>query len=616
MLKVKGKRGQLSIYIIIAIVIVAIIAGYFLLRERLVVRELPAEFKPVEEYFLGCIEGRVESGVEILGERAGYIYPPEFEPGNEYSPFSSQLDFFGSAVPYWYYISANNLVKEQVPSKSEMEEQLERYLVDLKCDFSDFEKRGFIVDLGEIKAEVDIKNNDIDVSVKADLDISFEEQSARITTHDVNVKTRLGNFYDLALNIYNKEKQEAFLEQYAVDVLRLYAPVDGVEISCAPKIWIPQEIVSELQEALEANIQAIKLRGDYYRLSSEENRYFVVDMESDESVNFIYNRDWPSRIEIWPVEADVMIAEPVGLQEGLGVLGFCYVPYHFVYDWYFPVLIQVHDNKEMFQFPVAVVINKNVEREALPGHAVLGRDIELCQYRNTEVIVYTYDTKLNPVEADIDFKCFDTACEIGETRVEGGEAVLSAKFPQCVNGFIIAKAEGYVTKKHIISTNQPGIADVILDKLYDIELEVKIDGKEPESAIVYFTSIEHSATALWPEQKSIKLSEGLYNVTLQVYGNSSLVFPSTTRRKCVEVPSPGLLGLFGRTREQCFDIEMPSQTVTSVLIGGGKTQDYFTEDRLERGKLEIIGQSLDFPKSLEDLGKNYELFETKTISVV
>ena len=43
-------------------------------------------------------------------------------------------------------------------------------------------------------------------------------------------------------------------------------------------------------------------------------------------------------------------------------------------------------------------------------------------------------------------------CSIGDTRSDGRDAALIAKFPQCVNGFILASAEGYEQAKYQIST--------------------------------------------------------------------------------------------------------------------------------------------------------------------
>jgi hypothetical protein len=108
-MKLEGKRGQISVYIIIAILIISAVGVYFLVREKSTQKEIPAEFEPVQASFLSCIETNAEIGAEILGERGGYIYTPEFEPGSEFMPFSNQLDFFGQPVPYWYYVSQNNM---------------------------------------------------------------------------------------------------------------------------------------------------------------------------------------------------------------------------------------------------------------------------------------------------------------------------------------------------------------------------------------------------------------------------------------------------------------------------------------------------------------------------
>ena len=607
----KSKRSQVTIFIIIAIVIVGLILGFFLLRDRIGISGFPAKFQPIETRFLNCLQDETEKGKQILGASGGYIYMPEFEAGTKFAPFSSQMDFLGQAIPYWYYVSGADFVKEQVPSKSEMENQLGRYIEEnFKCDFSDYYSQGYDINYTNLKASVKINANDISVSVDSDLYVSRENETARQTSHSTKINTNLGKFYNEAIELYNYEKKEMFLEKYGVDILRLYAPVDGVEISCAPKTWIGDKVVSDLQDAMEANTQELKASDSNL---NAENKYFFIGKKIDNNVNFIYSRNFPQRIEIWPAENNVMIAEPVGNQEGLGILGFCYVRYHFVYDFYYPILIQIYDNDEMFQFPVAVVIQKNNPRNAIEGE-VSSEKFDLCEYKNSEILVYTYNLRLEPVEADISFKCFEQECNIGITAESEGSAVLSGKFPQCVNGFIIARAEGYAESKQMFSSNQEGIVDIILDKLYDTNIDLEVGGKSPEQAIVYFTSEDYSATLVWPEQKSVKLKQGAYNISVYSYMNSSLNFPASSTRKCIEISKPGLLGLFGGTQEQCFDINMPLQQITNVLSGGGKTGDYFTEDRLENG-LKISAPELPIPSSLEQLEKNYAIFDAQRITV-
>ena len=100
------------------------ILGYFNKLGELDLKEI----EPVYLYYLSCIEQDTSNGALLLGQQGGYIQQPEFSPGSEYMPFSSQLDFFGTGVPYWYYISGNGVSKEQVPSKEKMQSDLNDFV--------------------------------------------------------------------------------------------------------------------------------------------------------------------------------------------------------------------------------------------------------------------------------------------------------------------------------------------------------------------------------------------------------------------------------------------------------------------------------------------------------
>ena len=99
------------------------------------------------------------------------------------------------------------------------------------------------------------------VNVDSNLYVSKGTDSGSKNSFSVSVDSKLGNLYQNALSIYNLERSNAFLENYSVDVLRIYAPVDGVDSSCSPKIWKTPDVVSGLKDALSANIAAIKFKG-------------------------------------------------------------------------------------------------------------------------------------------------------------------------------------------------------------------------------------------------------------------------------------------------------------------------------------------------------------------
>lgn len=623
----KNKTGQVTLFVIIAIVMVSSVALVYYLQTR--PSAVPSQFQPVENYFLDCLKNKIEEGSALLGVQGGYINLPEFKAGSAYMPFSSQLDFFGNAIPYWFYISGNNIVGQQVPSLNGMEKQLAKFLQDEvgKCDFSLFEQQGYEVSKGSASASVSIKDNAIVADVDFGLTLKHGETTANIARHKAEIPSKLGKFYSIAKKIYEKEQSELFLENYSLDVLRLYAPVDDVELSCAPKTWVKVDVQNNLQDAISENLAALKIKGSYYKIAKPENKYFVVNNaeEINENVNFLYSKAWPMRFEIWSEDksesekGELLMAKPIGTQKGLGILGFCFVQYHFIYDIAFPTMIQIFDEKELFQFPVVVMISKNKAREAVSGEMPAESELELCKYRNTMIKVSTFNSELKPVEADIKFQCFNEECEIGKTKINEDVAELNAKFPQCINGFVTASADGYADTKLQLSTNLPGNAELILQPLYTLGMDIDVGGvplSKEEQAFITFDSGDDIKSIVYPTQKSIQLKEAYYNISVQVFRQGKIEIASYKTQQCVKVPVRGIAGFFGIQREQCYDVELPAQTLTQIISGGGNTAEYFTEDMLKKAKkISISASYIPLPKSIEELQDAYSIVEENKIDV-
>ncbi len=618
--KKRGKRGmgrkaQLAVFVIIAIVIVAGIAIFFAVRGNLFGTAIPAEFQPVFSYYEECIKYETKAAIDIAETQGGFVDAGEYIPGSEYAPFSSHFNFLGFPVPYWYYVSGNGIIKENAPTKNDIENGIEKYIeAQLQdCNFEAFYQQGLYISVEQPSARVRIEDTKVRVDISSELTVENEENSASKSDYAVEVDSKIGKFYNLARKIYEKEKDSEFLENYSVDVLRLYAPVDGVEVSCSPKIWKTREVVDELKQGLEANIGAIKFKGNYYTQNNETDKYFVVDLGTDESVNIMYSKNWPAKVEIVGegVDDDLMIAQPIGNQQGLGVLGFCYVPYHFVYDVSFPVLIQIYDGIEIFQFPVAVIIDNNVPRRAIFSEITEEEAINVCAFNTQDITVNVFDINLNNVDANISFECFDSKCLLGETK----EGVLNGKAPACVNGFLVARTDNYAEKKQLFSSNEESIADIILDREYEVEVEVKIDGKPIEGlAVVNFNGDKTASVAL-PDSNKIKLHEGLYNISVYAYSDSEIKIPASKKTECINAPRGGIFGLFGATREECIDIAIPETKIEYALIGGGRTETYILESELQKGKIVIDADSLPKPNSLEELQYNFEAFESLGVGV-
>ena len=611
-----NKKGQVTIFIIVAIVLVSLVAGYFLFKDKLFSSNIPASVEPVYTKFLSCLEEETFLGISVLQTQGGYIDLPNFEPGSEYMPFGSQLNFLGNPIPYWYYVSGNNIQKEQVPTKTEMQNSLADFIEEKikTCEFDSFYDEGFEIFSGDANAKISIKDNKVEVDLNMNLKITKEEETSTTKNHNIVINSNLGKLYTSAKEIYSKEQKELFLEEYAVDTLRLYAPVDGVELTCSPKIWNPENIFDTLEEAIEANTLALKNKGGEYSLNKKEDEYFVIDLGINEEVRFINSRNWANAFEVSPSEGSLLISEPVGNQAGLGVLGFCYVPYHFVYNIRYPVLIQVIEGDEIFQFPMAVVLQNNNPREPLSIDTSQFQGPELCEYKNNLVEVNVFDTNLKPVEAEISYECFGSSCSIGKTK----NGQLSANFPQCVNGYIQTRSQGYVDSKYLFSTTQEGNVDIILDRHYSINIDLKLDNINYDGeAIISFISNRDSKTIVYPDQTEVELSEAQYEIQVFIYKNSSLRLDATTHKQCIESPQSGISGIFGLTEEKCFEVEIPSQIISNVLVGGGKENYYILEDELkDSNTIQINAEKLQTPKTIEELQTNYAIFETKDLGVV
>ena len=114
----------------------------------------------------------------------------------------------------------------------------------------------------------------------------------------------------------------------------------------------------------------------------------------------------------------------------------------------------------------------------------------------------------------------------------------------------------------------------------------------------------------------MELSEGQYEIQVHIYRNSSINIGAATTEQCVDVPKSGILGIFGLTEERCFDLEVPEQIISQVLIGGGKQNHYVLESELiSLGTIEINAQSLLVPETIEQLQDNYLLFEEKSLDI-
>ena len=173
-----SKKGQVTIFIIIAIVIAAGVIAYFMLRDsqdsseaassnQENIGKISSQVSGVYLNIDGYLADTIENGLEILRLQGGYIYIPRgtktvsVETANKHviteNGIPKLIERSGRTdVPLW--VGKDFLA---VPSKRFMEEQLEIYVKDrlLELGFDDFRDQGIELDIGEILVSASFEDN-------------------------------------------------------------------------------------------------------------------------------------------------------------------------------------------------------------------------------------------------------------------------------------------------------------------------------------------------------------------------------------------------------------------------------------------------------------------------
>ncbi len=176
-----NKRGQVTIFIIIAIILIAAGSLYFVFKDKKSSTEIPSEIEPIISFVQECIESEIEDIVYLVGEGGGYLFPPAK---------SSEGGF-----TYYFYEG-----EDYFPSKSEIEEQLtnsvESNVVFCAGDFEEFPN--YDVEKREIKVDTRIFDDEVVFEVEFPLKISFEEEVYLLENFgEFEVPVRLGLIHKL-----------------------------------------------------------------------------------------------------------------------------------------------------------------------------------------------------------------------------------------------------------------------------------------------------------------------------------------------------------------------------------------------------------------------------------
>ena len=604
------KRGQVTTFVVVGIVILIVLGGFLAYKFWFVKKDLdlqlnihsklPEEIKPVSQMLDSCTQDLLKNGVDMLGSSGGYIeLPEEVFLTNLFIPLSSKLEVVnGFSVPVWFRERPTGEQVTNIPSKEEMEFQLENYVSEnfYTCLelLSDFPNYNFVARKEEVKSKVNILDNIVEISVDFPIEINIRDINFLLSNQLARVEVPLGRLYENAVEILKKENENYFLERKTLDLLVAYddeVPYSGIDLECYEKTWSKTKVVQRLKEILQSNVASIRISGTNYENVDD---YFVVDAlenpGSGLSVSFMYSPSWPTFVEVDPSKGDIMSGDSISRGTG-GFLTkalssfFCFSSHHFIYDIKYPVLVSLIDDKTGFNFNfVTQILIDNNQPRVNRFEPTLVNDVnnQVCEGANKYLEVrtgYSDGGSYKPLnDVDVSYRCYPAKCGLGKS-VDG---VAAGLVPTCVGGSVEAEKQGFYRGKSTgVSTNEElESVNVMLNKIYPKKVKILVIEKETgevrepfddeEISFEFVNSNGFVGRVSYPDDSVIDLVEGHYVVTSYVIGEST--WPVTTPKQkvenCVDVAKAGFLGLIGQQEEKCFEVETESIELDFALKGG------------------------------------------------
>jgi len=179
----KNKKAQVSVFVIVAILILSVMGVYFLVKENVLdlgTLSVSSEVKPIYSFVEDCVEKTAKGAVYQISDTGGYFVLPDLSTENN--------------IAYYMYEGGNYM-----PSKERVEEELSTYMNEMLffCTknfvyFSDFE-----VEQSAVESVVKIEEDSVVFDVEYDLDISKGGKTYSFKDFDVEVPVRLGVVYDV-----------------------------------------------------------------------------------------------------------------------------------------------------------------------------------------------------------------------------------------------------------------------------------------------------------------------------------------------------------------------------------------------------------------------------------
>ena len=185
----KNSKGQVTIFIIIAILIIASAVLIFTFRDKIGLGIFSSNSDPVYLFVQNCVQETGQDAIHFITQQGGYLFPPTFSTSD--------------GIPYYFYNK-----KDYMPTKDRIGEEISDYITNsisyCTNGFTNFPDLN--ITEGEIKANAKIEDEKIILDVVYPLTIKQGESTKKFENFDnINIQARVGVIYNSIQSIIQEQ---------------------------------------------------------------------------------------------------------------------------------------------------------------------------------------------------------------------------------------------------------------------------------------------------------------------------------------------------------------------------------------------------------------------------
>jgi len=247
-----SKRAQVSVFIIISIIVIAVVLIFFIFKTDVLEEEVPGDMQLIQDFVNDCVRLTGENALDHVGERGGY-----------FSIFENSTQ---EGIAYYFYNGEDLMI-----SKKNIEEEISVYMdsfiyfcINDFEDFSDYE-----IEQGDAETNTLIMDDKVifdinyPISVKkGDYSYVFEEFNG------VEVFVRLGVMYSFA---------EDFIKEQMSNK-------EAICVSCLQELGANYSLDVHMMESIDENSVVFVIRDESSKINEKDYLFYFAGQYGSEGV--------------------------------------------------------------------------------------------------------------------------------------------------------------------------------------------------------------------------------------------------------------------------------------------------------------------------------------------